>query len=177
MRAMTARSTIGLWLATLIVFILYMIYVQPLKDFLAPEIYLDLRFDGYDYPEALAFFDDLGQLGRAFYMRSTIFDTIWPLMLALSGYLMARQVFRRPMFVLVFAAGPVAFGLLDLVENIGLFAMNFQYPKFSEDLVTGTNIVTVSKQKLIPVAFGSYLLTPLIAAGMWMYQRVSRHQE
>jgi hypothetical protein len=171
MRPITWRSAIGLWLATLFVFGLYMIYVQPLKDFLAPDIYLDLRFDGYDYPEALAFFDGLGQLGRAFYMRSTIFDTIWPLMLALAGYLMARQVFRRPLFVWIFAAGPVAFGLLDLAENIGLFAMNFQYPEFSENLVTGTNIVTLSKQKLIPVAFGSYLLTPLIAAGRWMHRR------
>lgn len=177
MRAITWSSAFGLWLVTLIVFGLYMIYVQPLKEFLAPDIYLDLRFDGYDYPEALAFFDRLGPLGRAFYMRSTVFDTIWPLMLALAGYLMAHQVFRRRLLVWVFAAGPVAFGLLDLAENIGLLAMNFQYPEFSEDLVAGTNIVTLSKQKLIPAAFGSYFLTPVIAAGMWVHRRAYRHQD
>lgn len=169
--AMTWRTALGLWVATLIVFGAYLIYIQPLKDFLAPDMYLDLRFDGYDHPEAVAFFGDLGPLGRAFYMRSTIFDTIWPLTMALAGYLMSRQVFRRWWLVWTFAIGPVAFGLLDLIENIGLFAMNFQFPEISERLVQGTNIVTLSKQKLIPLAFGCYFLTPLVAIGMWLRRR------
>jgi hypothetical protein len=167
------RVTLGLWIATLAVFGLYLVYVQPLKDFLAPDIYLDLRFDGYDHPEATAFFDYLGPLGRAFYMRSTIFDTIWPLMLGLSGFLMARQVFNKWWLIFVFAVGPVGFGLLDLVENIGLFAMNFQFPDISESLVATSNIVTLSKQKLIPLAFGSFFLTPLVAIGFWVRNTVS----
>lgn len=157
------RSVLALWVGTLIVFGLYLIYVQPLKDFLAPDIYLDLRFDGYDHAEAFAFFDGLGALGRAFYMRSTVFDTVWPLMLAFAGYLIARQTFRNFGLIWAFAFGPVAFGLLDLIENIGLFAMNFQFPELSQGLVDATNIVTLTKQKVIPVAFGAYVLAPAIA--------------
>ncbi len=153
---------LALWVSTLIVFGLYLIYVQPMKDFLAPDIYLDLRFDGYDHAEVSAFFDGLGALGRAFYMRSTVFDTVWPLMLAFAGYLIARQTFRKTWLIRAFAFGPVAFGLLDLIENIGLLAMNFQFPELSQGLVDATNIVTLTKQKVIPLAFGAYLLTPLV---------------
>ena len=56
------RLVLAYWLVTLIIFGLYLAYVQPLRDFLAPDIYLDLRFDGYDHAEAVTFFDKLGML-------------------------------------------------------------------------------------------------------------------
>lgn len=161
----TWRGVITIWVLTLVILGLYMIYVQPLKTFLAPDIYLDLRFDGYDLPEAMAFFDGLGPLGRAFYMRSTIFDTIWPLMLALSGFLMARQTFQNWWLIVLFATAPVCFGVLDLFENIGLFAMNLSFPVISESVVTYSNAVTLAKQSTIPLAFGAFFVTPLIALG------------
>lgn len=158
------RKAIAIWVATLLLFALYMLYVQPLKDFLAPDIYLDLRFDGYDHAEALAFFDGLGALGRGFYMRSTIFDTIWPLMLAVSAFLLARQSFRALWLVTLFSAGPVAFGILDLFENICLMAMNWRFPGISDQLVSLSNRLTLAKQSMIPFAFGAFLGLPPLAA-------------
>ncbi|TMV04800.1 hypothetical protein FGK63_17095 [Ruegeria sediminis] len=158
------RFVLAFWAATLVLFGLYLAYVQPLKEVLAPDIYLDLRFDGYDHPEALAFYEGLGVLGRGFYMRSTLFDTVWPLMIAVSGLLLARKTFRRGWLVAVLAAGPVAFGLLDLAENICLIAMNWQFPDFSERLVSVSNALTLAKQRTIPFAFGAFLGLPVLAA-------------
>lgn len=170
----TWHGVITIYLATLLVFGLYLIYVQPLKDFLSPNIYLDLREDGYDLPEALAFYARLDVLGRAFYMRSTIFDTIWPLMLAFAGFLMARQTFQRRWLIIVFAVGPVSFGILDLFENIGLIAMNWNFPNITDQMVSYTNAITLTKLSTIPIAFGSFFIVPVIAIIMnkfWLNSR------
>lgn len=157
------RGVITLNLITIVLFSLYGLYVQPLHIFLEGDNYLDLRTDGYDLQEVLVFFERLGQLGRAFYLRSTIFDTIWPLALAFSGFVTARMTFQRWWLVGIFAIGPVAFGVLDLFENIGLVSMNLIYPDIPNGLVSYSNFMTLIKLTMIPLASAAFIGTPIVA--------------
>ncbi len=149
---------------TITLFATYNGYVQPLRDLLGEQVYLDIRMGGYEYDEALAFFEFLGAEGRSLYFRTTLFDTVWPLCLAVTGALFAPLAFRSPGLVLASAFFPVMFGVFDLLENIGIFIMLSAFPDISKAAVSYSNLMTVTKQLAIPGAFIAFLGLPLLAA-------------
>ena len=137
------------FLITLILVVSYSFYVQPLKDILGDEPYLDLKIGGYSYDLAIGFFERLGVQGREMYMKTTLFDTIWPLAIAITAILYSIQLFKGYKKS-VAAFFPVAFGILDMVENLGIFSMLYSYPSISPAQVEFTSIFTVTKQITIP---------------------------
>ena len=168
------KQVIGIYAGTLVLIGAYVVFVQPLRDFLGTEIYLDLRPDGYDRPEVLAFFDRLGLLGRAFYVRSTIFDTVWPLAVAMSAWILARKTFQRLWLAAIVAALPVGFGILDLFENIGILGMLQLYPEIPEGLVTYSNTLTLAKLSLLNGATIVFFALPVVSALLWVFR--NRHK-
>ena len=162
------KQVVGIYAGTLFLIGTYVIFVQPLRDFLDPEIYLDLRPDGYDLPAVMEFFDRLGLLGRAFYVRSTIFDTVWPLAVAVSAWLLAHKTFQRLWLALVVAALPLGFGVLDLLENIGILSMLMLYPEIPEGLVSYSNTLTLAKLSLLNGATITFFALPLLSGALWL---------
>ena len=165
------RSALIAFAVTITLFVIYNNYVQPLRDMLGDQVYLDIRVGGYSYEEAVAFFDFLGEEGRALYLRTTVFDTVWPLGVALTGLLFAPLAFRRAWPVLLGALFPVAFGTFDLLENVGLFMMLSAYPDISPALVAYTNVMTVTKQAAIPIAFAAFFGLPFVACVLYFRRR------
>ena len=55
------RSALIAFGVTLTLFLVYNDYVQPLRDILGDQVYLDIRMGGYDHDEAIAFFEFVGE--------------------------------------------------------------------------------------------------------------------
>lgn len=168
-RRVSLRAAMLIWLVTLILLATYTAYVEPFREALGDDIYLDLKLGGYDIAEVNAFLESIGPEWRAFYVRSTVFDTIWPLGIALSGFLLAPWGLNGNRKILLGMFFPVAFGVLDLFENIGILTMLANYPDISTALVAYSNACTVSKQLMIPGAFAASLA--LLVLALWRRRR------
>ena len=59
---------------------------------------------------------------------------------------------------------PVMFGILDLFENVGLWAMLAQHPEVSPTVAKISNAITLAKQAMIPGATLAVPALPVIAA-------------
>lgn len=94
-KPVSGRLAGAVWIGTLALFVVYLDYIAPLKAMGGGAVHLDIRFGGYDLATVNAYFATLGETGRAFYRTTTLFDTVWPLAVAISGFLMAPLAFRR----------------------------------------------------------------------------------
>ena len=162
-RVTTWRAASVTIATTILLFAVYLDYIQPLRDYGGGAVHLDIRFGGYMLADVLAYFGTLGAEGRSFYAKTTLFDTIWPLGVALSGALWAPLAFRRSGLVVAAAFCPVMFGTLDLFENVGLWIMLAQYPDVSPAVAGLGNAITLAKQAMIPGATLAIPTLPLIA--------------
>lgn len=163
-RVASWRTASLVLVATIVLFVTYLDYIQPLRDYGAGAVHLDIRFGGYSHADVLAYFETLGAEGRRFYAGTTLFDTIWPLGVALCGALWAPLAFRGDRMIVAAAFFPVMFGLLDLFENVGLWTMLAQYPDVSPAVAGIGNAITLVKQAMIPGATLAIPLLPVIAA-------------
>ena len=157
------RTAMSVWLVTMVLLATYTAYVAPFRTALGDDIYLDLKIGGYDAVEVNRFLESIGPEWRAFYARSTVFDTVWPLGIALSGFLLAPLALRGNWKIGFAMFFPIAFGVLDLFENIGILTMLANYPDVSSSLVAYSNACTVSKQLMIPGAYAASLVLPVLA--------------
>lgn len=170
-KPVSGRMAGAVWIGTLALFVVYLDYIAPLKAMGGGAVHLDIRFGGYDLATVNAYFATLGETGRAFYRTTTLFDTVWPLAAAISGFLMAPLAFRRGWLALLFAFFPVSFGVLDLFENIGLLTMLAQYPDVTHATAAIANGFTLVKQTMLPGATVSFLTLPLFALARFFKER------
>lgn len=110
----------------------------------------DLQPMGYSAEYARNLLDTLGQEGRAAYLfRQIPIDMIYPFLFAIAYSLLLALVFKKGfspesgMHALCLV--PIAAGLFDYLENIGIIAMLSIYPGFSDSLARLTNLFSVSK--------------------------------
>lgn len=82
------------FIVTLIVYAFYFNYSEPLKDFVGDLEILDMRGSGYELTDAQELLDFLGEEGRAFYVKTTLLDTVWPLLIAASAIFFCTHIPR-----------------------------------------------------------------------------------
>lgn len=120
---------------------------------------LDLRL-GYGHDEVTALFAAYGPSGRRAYAWALLADSVYPLALCAGVILAAARAFgdRRWLWL-----APVAFAVLDLVENALFASMLATFPDPSALLVTVAAPVTVVKLASFPptVVTGVVALTVL----------------
>jgi len=126
-------------------YLIYFNYSEPLKTLVGDQQILDIRGSGYNQEEVSQLLGILGDEGRSFYLKTTLLDTVWPLLLALS--------------VVFFA--PLAFGVLDAFENFGILLLLVDYPDISSSLVSYCAMITRMKWVAIPIAFLVFLALPV----------------
>jgi len=161
----------GYYLFTIVVIVLYLLFVNPLHSVLSEGTYLDLRTHGYTMLDVHIFFEKLGIIGRAFYVRSTIFDTIWPAAVALTCYLSARRSVVTKDIALLICCAPIAFGILDIIENAGLLIMLFTYPEIPSWTLEYASNITILKHQTIPLAAVQFLGLLCYSFYMWFKER------
>ena len=125
----------------------------------------DLRF-GYGYPELVGVLEAFGPGGREAYAWNLAIDSVMPILFAAATLLVVARALPRWLGVLGLA--PVAFAVLDLIENAAFAAMLAQYPAVSEALVSATRWITMVKLSAFYIAMPTLVLcgTFLLVRGM-----------
>jgi len=132
---------------------------------------LDMQPRGYSIEYAHQLLGALGEQGRHYYLyRQIPVDMIYPFLFAISYSLTLAWVFGRAFdpsrkvnyFILV----PVAAGLFDYLENVGIVLMLTGYPDFSAAIAFTTSIFSVAKS-----LFTSAFFILLIAGGVQILKR------
>ena len=135
----------------------------PKLDFLwsaPPEAYL----------EALSRY---GAAGRALFFRLNVVDMLFPLNVAWLGGLLLTRAFRTPGWLPLV---PLAFALLDLIENLLFFRMLRAWPDFSTTLASVCAVVTTAKLAALGLSY-ALMLAALLRLGLrrWGSRRDGIH--
>jgi len=162
----------SVFVVTLIVYGFYFNYSEPLKSLAGEFDILDMRGSGYELSDVRELMEYLGKEGRTFYVKTTLLDTVWPLLIAVSAVFSSALAFRAPWLITAAAFFPVAFGVLDAFENAGLLIMLSHYPDISASLVNYCASITQIKWMIIPVAFPVFFGLPLVALGRFIIVKV-----
>lgn len=163
-RRSTPRRAVVAYVVAVVALGGYLLYVARLDALIGWGGKLDLRPGGYGPADVDELFADLGSDGRSLYIRTTVGDTIWPLLAGLSALLTAPLAARARWAVLILGLAPMAFGLIDLIENIGVIYLLVNHPDVSTKAVAVTSAVTQIKLlAVLPLAFVAWLCVPVLA--------------
>ncbi len=134
----------------------------------------DMSPSGYSYDQALAILSSLGEEGRNFYLSTQlVLDLFYPLLFGLCYFSLLLWLIKLirlkgrawPVLSLV----PLLACVCDYAENVGIWLMLSRYPDLSEELVTISSALTVTKSTLTMVYFMG-LLAALILVGVHFYK-------
>ena len=151
LRWASGKLVVGLFIATMAVYLTMLFFTIPAVESFAPGIALfDLSPGGYSYEHAVRLLDELGAEGRNVYRTVQLpMDFIYPGLFAITYSLLLTWIFSKThaagskMFY--FSIIPIFAGLFDYLENIGICRMLTSYPDVSHGLVSMTSTFTVLK--------------------------------
>lgn len=136
---------------------------------------LDMMPGGYDAAYVKLLFNTLGETGRDTYLHQQIpADMIYPLLFSISFTLLLAFFLKKlnkldtGLFFLCLL--PVAAGIADYLENIGIIVLLKQYPDLSDTHIMITNIFTLIKSTFTTVYF-IILILLLIVLGINLIKR------
>jgi len=168
----SGRTVFILFIITMSVYLLMLLYSIPLVESYAPDTALfDLSPSGYSYQHAVSLLEELGNEGRQIYLsRQLPLDFIYPGLFAVSYTLMLIWLFSKSVrdtsriFYLAFI--PALGGLFDYLENIYIIRMINSFPDLSAGLVQIASAFTLLKSifttiffLLLFLGFASFLFT------------------
>lgn len=136
---------------------------------------LDMMPGGYDAAYVKLLFNTLGETGRDTYLYQQIpADMVYPLLFSISFTLLLAFFLKKlnkldtGLFFLCLL--PVAAGIADYLENIGIIVLLKQYPDLSDTHIMITNIFTLIKSTFTTVYF-IILILLLIVLGINLIKR------
>ena len=155
----TGRTVFILFIMTMTVYLLMLLYTIPLVESFAPNTALfDLSPSGYSYQHAMSLLEELGDEGRQIYLsRQLPLDFIYPGLFAVSYPLLLIWLFSKSVketsrvFYLAFI--PVLGGLFDYLENIYIIRMINSFPDLSTGLVQVASTFTLLKSIFTTIFF------------------------
>lgn len=125
----------------------------------------DLRF-GYGTGDLASLFTAYGAGGRRAYAVGLAIDTVYPLALAAATVLLSVRAFAgRARWLWAF---PVAFAVLDVIENIGLGIALAVHPRPMAGLVAVLSLVTQVKLLSFPATVALLLASAAVLGGRWL---------
>lgn len=141
--------------------------IPCLEDFGKGLPIIDIRFNGYTYPEMLVYLRALGKPGIDLYLHQLMpLDLIFPLCYAaflavLLHALHTFSFFRNTISQALWQA-PFYVAGFDYLENLCIWGMLGQYPHLNADLVAVSSFITLFKWflmllALIALTYNAYL--------------------
>lgn len=160
----SGRAVLGFFIPAMVVYAIMLLYTIPRVEQYALGMKLfDLSPTGYSFEYAIELLRILGVKGRDLYMYQQLpVDFIYPGLFAVSCCLVLSWLFAKSlntnskMFYLCFV--PVAAGLFDYLENIGIVRMLISYPNVADSLVSITSFLTILKSGFTTTFFVLLLL-------------------
>lgn len=159
----TPQRAVVAYAAAVAALLAYLSYVARLDALIGWGGKLDLRPGGYDRADVDALFAELGDEGRSLYIRTTIGDSIWPMLAGISAVVAAPLAAGRRRTVLALGLAPLAFGVVDVVENVGVLTLLARHPDVSDGTVALASAVTRLKLAILPAAFVAWFAVPVLA--------------
>ncbi len=147
----SGKNVIILFVITQIIYFLMLLYTIPtVMSYANGMKILDLMPTGYSADYAKRLFDELGIVGRDYYLfRQVPLDMIYPFLFAVTYSLLLTYLFKKSFntesklqFLSII---PLFGGFFDYLENIGIITMLSYYPKFSVMLANVTNLFSILK--------------------------------
>lgn len=133
----------------------------------------DLRF-GYSHDQLVDLFERYGADGRRAYVLNLALDTVYPIVLALAGILLAARAFPALRWPWI---APLGFAVPDVVEN-GLMAFALsRYPDIPVWVAAVASPITQVKLVFLPLAYLVAIVAFLVLAKRWLGSRRRRPAE
>lgn len=158
-----------------VVFYLMSIGILQLADFWlaqhAPGVPKPDLAPGYDYARVLQIFTAYGAGGRMAYAWGLVIDTVMPVAFGLAGVLVVARVSPRRLVLLAIA--PVAFAVLDVIENALFAIVLWQYPEIAAALVAVARPITIVKLCAFAVALPTLIAGVIVLIVRWRRSQVS----
>ncbi len=164
----TGRNILIFLIPAMAVYAIMLLYSIPQVGHYAPKMkWFDLSPTGYSVEYANELLHVLGVKGRDLYLYLQLpMDFIYPGLFTVSCCLLLSWLFAKSynsgskMFYVSFV--PVAAGLFDYLENIGIVGMLMSYPDVPKSLITITSFLTILKSACTTVFFVLLLLAVIL---------------
>jgi hypothetical protein len=163
------KALIFFFLATAVYVLMLGITIPDVMSYAQGMKLLDMMPMGYSPEYVSALFNALGEKGRNAYLYHQLpLDMIYPFLFGVSYSFIMAYFFLRlgkadgNFFYLCFL--PIAAGLCDYFENIGIISMLVGYPKDLTVLSKVTNVFSVSKSMFTTIYFTALIVVVLIFA-------------
>lgn len=168
-RFATGRVVLGLFVPCTLVYLWIILVSIPAVVVEAPDTKLfDMSPAGYSYEEARFVLERIGESGRDTYLYHQLpVDTVYPGLFAVTYALMLFWVFGKfaskgsVWFRLTYL--PIAAGVLDYFENMGILTMLVSYPDLTPAIVQMTSIFTILKSLFTTL----FYFTLLVGLACW----------
>lgn len=153
-KAATGRVVLLLFIITMIVYLIILLYSIPAVIAQAPGMKLfDMSPSGYNPSYAEKLLTAIGPGGREVYMKRQLpLDFIYPGLFAVTYTLMIVWLFGKRLDpksrIFLLALVPAAAGLFDYFENVGIILMLKSYPNISPMLVHVSSTFSILKSVL-----------------------------
>lgn len=133
---------------------------------------LDLRLH-YSFSEVENFFSVLGDSGKNLYFINQVIDmgfvVVYGLAYTLLLIYLIKKVFGQKSWLQRIKFAPLLLALIDILENLSIFNMIFNYPKISSTIVFISGMLTFVKHVLTILI----LITIFSILFIWMKKNLS----
>ncbi|MBU2643447.1 hypothetical protein KKI24_01985 [bacterium] len=150
-KAATGRRVAVLFLVTMSVYLTMLLHTIPSVIAAAPGMKLfDMSPGGYTTDYAFTLLEAIGPGGRNAYLSTQLpLDFVYPGLFAVTYsflliWLLGKS-FEDSSRIFYFALVPVAAGIFDYLENIGIIVMIHTFPDLSAGVVKITSVLTILK--------------------------------
>ena len=163
----TGKVVLVLFIPAMIVYFIMLLYTIPqVAEYASGMKLFDLSPVGYSFEYANELLGALGVDGRGAYLYKQLpLDFIFPGLFALSCSLLLSWLFlksqNKSSKIFYFCFVPVAAGLFDYLENIGIIHLITSYPNISNISVSLASAMTIIKSGLT-MAFFVLLIIGLV---------------
>lgn len=167
----SGRNVLILFIATMSVYAWIVFASIPAVLEEAPDLVLfDMSPLGYSFEFAVQLLDGIGEEGRRRYLFHQLpIDLVYPGLFAVTYTLMliwvAGKFANKKSWLFTLAYIPFVAGILDYLENLGIFIMLVSYPDLDSGIVLSASICTVLKS-VMTVLFYVLLIYSFIAWGI-----------
>ncbi len=167
------KNVIILFLITQVIYLIMLLFTIPnLMSYAGGMEILDMIPTGYEPEYVKSLFEQLGPIGRDYYLHTQLpLDLIYPLLFAVTYTLILTYLFDKiynlssKIQLLTFT--PILAGLFDYFENFGIITMLIQYPNFSDTLAVITNVFSIMKS----ISTTAFFILLLIGLAVLLFKK------
>jgi len=163
-------------LTVLIIAIFQVIMLPEFAELTGGGIIFDMQ-SSYSPERAYEIVENYGEKGRAYYSYIQLLDILFPLAYAFCFALLIHyfysHAFPNTRLLQVFTNLPLVTGIVDMLENTGIFLMLHTYPRSFTKIAIYTSTMTLAKG----VLFNLSLLLLLIGLVSFLIRKKSGRKE